>query len=139
MFSNGVPIGYGGVTTLGAQANTGVNLFESFRRSEAAFLFAQSLRAFRTLFGVTRFVVNPYQFGRDNEEALASGAYWFYDRLGFRPTTSRATRARGARTSSSRGGPIASHDATRRSRDSRAGTSSSRWMMPRAGPCRKSS
>jgi len=87
MFSNGVPIGYGGVTTLGAQANTGVNLFESFRRSEAAFLFAQSLRAFRTLFGVTRFVVNPYQFGRDNEEALASGAYWFYDRLGFRPTT----------------------------------------------------
>lgn len=87
MFSNGIPVGYGGVTTLGAQANTGANLFESFRRSEAAFLFAQSLRAFRTLFGVTRFVVNPYQFGRDNDEAIASGAYWFYDRLGFRPTT----------------------------------------------------
>ncbi|MBL8996530.1 MAG: hypothetical protein JNL44_04350 [Gemmatimonadetes bacterium] len=87
MFSNGIPVGYGGVTTLGAQANTGANLFESFRRSEAAFLFAQSLRAFRTLFGVTRFVVNPYQFGRGNEEAITSGAYWFYDRLGFRPTS----------------------------------------------------
>ena len=96
IFSNGVPIGYGGVTTLGAQANTGANLFESFRRSEAAFLFAQSLRAFRTLFACSRFVVNPYQFGRENEEAIASGAFWFYDHLGFRPTT-RAARALAAR------------------------------------------
>lgn len=85
MFSNGVPIGYGGVTPFGAQANTGANIFESFRRSEAPFLFLQALRAFRTMFGVTRFVVNPYQFGAGNEEAIASGAYWFYDRLGFRP------------------------------------------------------
>ena len=89
IFANGVPIGYGGVTPLGAQANTGANIFESFRRSEAAFLFAQSLRAFRTLFGVTRFVVNPYQIGAGNEEAIASGAYWFYDRLGFRPVEPR--------------------------------------------------
>lgn len=86
MFSNGVPIGYGGVTPFGAQANTGANIFESFRRSEAPFLFLQSLRAFRTMFGVTRFVVNPFQFGAGNDEAIASGAYWFYDRLGFRPT-----------------------------------------------------
>ncbi|MBL8961924.1 MAG: hypothetical protein JNJ98_18830, partial [Gemmatimonadetes bacterium] len=50
----------------------------------AAYLFAQSLRAFRTLFGISRFIVNPYQFGADNDEALASGAFWFYDRLGFR-------------------------------------------------------
>lgn len=89
MFSNGVPIGYGGVTPFGAQANTGANVFESFRRSEAPFLFAQALRAFRTLFGVTRFVVNPYQFGAGNDEAIASGAYWFYDRLGFRPQSPR--------------------------------------------------
>lgn len=89
MFSNGVPIGYGGVTTFGAQANTGANVFESFRRSEAPFLFAQALRAFRTMFGVTRFVVNPYQFGAGNAEAIASGAYWFYDRLGFRPVAPR--------------------------------------------------
>lgn len=89
MFSNGIPIGYGGVTPFGAQANTGANVFESFRRSEAPFLFAQALRAFRTMFGVTRFVVNPYQFGAGNDEALASGAYWFYDRLGFRPAEAR--------------------------------------------------
>jgi hypothetical protein len=84
MFSNGVPIGYGGVTPLADQANTGANLFPAFRGSEAAFLFAQSLRAFRGLFGVSRFIVNPYQFGAGNDEALASGAFWFYDRLGFR-------------------------------------------------------
>lgn len=85
LFSNGVPIGYGGVTPLAAQANTGVNIFDAFRHAEAAMLFAQALRAFRTLFGVTRFIVNPYQFGAGNDEALASGAFWFYDRLGFRP------------------------------------------------------
>jgi hypothetical protein len=88
MFSNGVPIGYGGVTPLANQANTGANLFPAFRGSEAPFLFAQSLRAFRHLFGIRRFIVNPYQFGADNDEALASGAFWFYDRLGFRSVRS---------------------------------------------------
>lgn len=83
MYANGVPVGYGGVTTFGAQANTGINIFDSFRKSEAAFLFAEALRAFRTLFGVTRFIVNPYQIGADNDEALLSGSYWFYHRLGF--------------------------------------------------------
>ena len=86
LFSNRVPIGYGGVTPLGNQANTGANVFESFRGSEAAFVFAQALRVFRAMFGVDRFVVNPFQFGADNDEAIESGAYWFYDRLGFRPS-----------------------------------------------------
>ena len=89
LFSNGVPVGYGGVTPLAAQANTGVNIFDAFRHAEASMLFAQTLRAFRTLFDVTRFVVNPYQFGAGNDEALASGAYWFYDRLGFRPVDAK--------------------------------------------------
>jgi len=110
LLSNGVPIGYGGVTPLYRQANTGVNLFESFRGSEAAFLWAQTLRAFRTLFGVHRFVVNPFQFGADNTEAIASGAFWLYYRLGFRPVDAELSRvaarewakvrlARGYRTS----------------------------------------
>ena len=46
----------------------------------------QTLRAFRTLFGVRRFIINGYQFGAGNSEAIASGAYWFYWRLGFRPS-----------------------------------------------------
>ncbi|MBC7895837.1 MAG: hypothetical protein H7066_10500 [Cytophagaceae bacterium] len=107
MFSNRVPIGYGGVTPLGNQANTGVNIFESFRGSEASFVFAQTLRVFRALFGVDRFVVNPFQFGADNEEAIASGAYWFYDRLGFRPAdvATRAIADRERRRLAARQGP----------------------------------
>ncbi|MFN8571303.1 MAG: hypothetical protein U0132_04545 [Gemmatimonadaceae bacterium] len=85
LMSNGVPIGYGGVTPLWNQANTGINIFDPFRGSEAGFLWAQMLRAFRQLFGVRRFVVNGYQFGEGNAEAISSGAYWFYYRLGFRP------------------------------------------------------
>ncbi len=88
IFSNGVPVGYGGVTPLAAQANTGVNIFDPFRRAEGPMLFLQALRAFRSLFGVRRFIVNPFQFGAGNDEALASGAFWMYDRLGFRSTKS---------------------------------------------------
>ncbi|MBI3791552.1 MAG: hypothetical protein HY275_11830 [Gemmatimonadetes bacterium] len=85
LLSNGIPIGYGGVTPLFHQANTGINIFDPFRGTEAAFLWTAMLRAFHALFGVTRFVINAVQFGEDNEEAIASGAYWFYWRLGFRP------------------------------------------------------
>jgi hypothetical protein len=34
---------------------------------------------------VTCFSVYPYQLGHDNEEAIRSGAFWFYRKLGFRP------------------------------------------------------
>ena len=27
----------------------------------------------------------PYQLGHGNEEAIESGAFWFYRKLGFRP------------------------------------------------------
>lgn len=87
LFSNGIPIGYGGVSPLFRQANTGINIFEPFRGMEAGFLWAQMLRAFRTLFGVGRFLVNPFQIGDGNSEALQSGAFWFHYRLGFRPAT----------------------------------------------------
>ena len=87
LLSNGVPIGYGGVSPLFRQANTGINVFDPFRGSEATYLWAQTLRAFRSLFGVRRFIINGYQFGAGNAEAIASGAYWFYYRLGFRPTS----------------------------------------------------
>jgi hypothetical protein len=35
--------------------------------------------------GTTCVSVYPYQLGHDNEEAIASGAFWFYRKLGFRP------------------------------------------------------
>lgn len=85
IFSNGVAIGYGGVTPLFRQANTGINIFDEYRKGESAFLYTQVLRMAHSLFKCSRFVVNPYQFGADNSEALQSGAFWFYYRLGFRP------------------------------------------------------
>ena len=50
-------------------------------------LWARALQAFHALFGVKRFIANPYQIGGGNTEALQSGAFWFYHRIGFRPTS----------------------------------------------------
>ena len=84
ILSNGVPIGYGGSSIFYRQANTGVNIFDEYRGSEAAFLWLQVMRVYHQLVGCTRFIANPFQFGAENDEALKSGAYWFYYRLGFR-------------------------------------------------------
>lgn len=83
--SNGIPIGYGGGSALFRQVNTGINIFDEFRGSEAAFLWTQVLRTYHGLFGCTRFIINAFQFGSENPEALQSGAFWFHYRLGFRP------------------------------------------------------
>ncbi len=85
ILSNGVPIGYGGSSVLFKQVNTGINIFDEFRGSEAAFIWTQVMRAYHSLTACTRFVANAYQFGGDNTEALRSGAFWFYYRLGYRP------------------------------------------------------
>jgi len=45
-----------------------------------------------TLTGCVRFLINPYQFGAGNDEALQSGAYWFYYRLGFRSAQTAVRR-----------------------------------------------
>jgi hypothetical protein len=83
--SNGMPVGYGGASALFHQANTGINIFDEYRGSEAAYLWIQVLRTYHHLFRCRHFVVNPYQTGAGNKEALRSGAFWFYYRLGFRP------------------------------------------------------
>ena len=36
------------------------------------------------LFGAKVFAVEPYQLGHENQEGLDSGAWWFYQKLGFR-------------------------------------------------------
>lgn len=85
ILSNGVPVGYGGASILFRQVNTGVNIFGEYRGSEAAFLWVQVMRIYHQFTGCTRFIANAYQFGADNDEALRSGAFWFYYRLGYRP------------------------------------------------------
>ncbi len=85
VLKNGVPVGYGGGWYLFGTLEVGLNVFESFRPGESTFVFSQVLRVYRQALGMHTVVVDPYQIGHDNPEALRSGAFYFYDRLGFRP------------------------------------------------------
>jgi hypothetical protein len=83
---NGVPIGYLQSDHVGDSAALSFNTFETFRGGEAAFTFARWLAALHHLFGTTSFSIEPYQLGgKGNDEGLASGAWWFYAKLGFAP------------------------------------------------------
>ena len=89
---NGVPIGYTQADLVGASAALSFNTFDTFRGGEAAFTFARWLAALRHAFGSTSFSIEPYQLGADNDEAIDSGAWWFYAKLGFRPRDAAAAR-----------------------------------------------
>jgi hypothetical protein len=82
---NGVPIGYVQLDVVGRHAEISFNQFATFRGGGAARVFARLLAAAFHVFGCDRFSVEPYQLGDGNEEGIASGAWWFYHRLGFRP------------------------------------------------------
>ncbi|MEK7436108.1 MAG: hypothetical protein AAB150_04430 [Pseudomonadota bacterium] len=89
---NGVPIGYGEAFVIGRAATMTFNIFETFRGGEAAYTFARTLAMVRHVFGAESFSFDQYQLGRGNDEAIASGAWWFYYKLGFRPLTAGARR-----------------------------------------------
>jgi hypothetical protein len=52
---------------------------------EAARIYGRVLAVTRRLFGCDSFTIVPYQLGEGNDEALDSGAWWFYQKLGFAP------------------------------------------------------
>ncbi len=81
---NGVPIGYVLNSALCGSAEIAYNVFPTFRGGEAARIYARVLATVRHLFGADSFTIYPYQLGDDNEEGLRSGAWWFYQKLGFR-------------------------------------------------------
>jgi hypothetical protein len=83
-FKNGVPIGYFEGLSLFERMEAGFNLYYTFREGETAWLYAQILKIFREHLGVTCYSIDPYQLGHENEEAIESGAFWFYRKLGFR-------------------------------------------------------
>ena len=82
---NGVPINYIEAIGLCEWMEVGFNTFYTFRGGEVAWVFAQVLRCLCSLMGTTCVSMYPYQLGDQNEEAIESGAYWFYRKLGFRP------------------------------------------------------
>jgi hypothetical protein len=80
---NGVPIGYGDAYALGDRLDLSFNVFYAFRDGESAFAYSKTVAFFRALLGSRSVAVDPYQIGKGNDEAIASGAFWFYRKLGF--------------------------------------------------------
>lgn len=85
VFKNNIPASYGGGWIFGERSQFGINILESFRGGESGLIICELLRVYHQYFGATRFVVKPYQFGLHNPEAIKTGAFWFYYKLGFRP------------------------------------------------------
>ncbi len=85
---NGVPMGYHEGLSLFERVEIGLNLYYTFRDGESAYAYARLMRLYKQLLGVSVFSIDPYQLGGSgNEEGIESGAFWFYRKLGFRPTT----------------------------------------------------
>jgi hypothetical protein len=82
---NGVPVNYIEAISLFDWLEIGFNTFYAYRDGETAWIYAKALHFLHQLTGATTFSVYPYQLGHENEEAIQSGAFWFYRKLGFRP------------------------------------------------------
>ena len=90
---NGVPVGYVLVSALFGSSEIAYNVFETFRGGESGRIYGKVLATTRHLFGAEVFTIFPYQLGGyGNPEALASGAWWFYQKLGFRPRAPHVVR-----------------------------------------------
>lgn len=85
VFKNNIPMSYGGGWLFGERCQFGINILESFRGGESSLIICELLRVYHQHLGAQRFVVKPYQFGLHNNEAIKTGAFWFYYKLGFRP------------------------------------------------------
>jgi hypothetical protein len=81
---NGVPINYIEAIGLCEWSEVGFNTFYTYRQGETAWIYAQALRCLCALTGAKTISVYPYQIGQNNDEAIDSGAFWFYRKLGFR-------------------------------------------------------
>jgi hypothetical protein len=89
---NGVPIGYVLTAALFGSAELAYNVFDTYRDAEAGQVYGQVLGTARRLFGCEAFTIPPYQLGDGNDEALESGAWWFYQKTGFAPRDRAASR-----------------------------------------------
>lgn len=90
MLRNGVPVGYVQTDSLLGAAEVSFNTFPTFRGGEAAHLFARVLAVAHHRLGARSFSIEPYQLGQGNDEGIATGAFWFYQKLGFAPRDATA-------------------------------------------------
>jgi hypothetical protein len=82
---NGVPINYIEAIGLCEWIEVGFNTFYTYRQGETAWIYAQALRCLCALTSAKCISIYPYQIGQNNDEAIDSGAFWFYRKMGFRP------------------------------------------------------
>ncbi|HYL97829.1 MAG TPA: hypothetical protein VEZ90_02655 [Blastocatellia bacterium] len=97
---NGVPINYIEGISLFERTELGFNTFYTYRDGETGWVYAQAVRVLHHLIGSMCFSLDPYQIGFNNDEAIQSGAFWFYRKLGFRstqPNLARLTEAQEAK------------------------------------------
>ncbi len=81
---NGVPVGYVLNSALFGSAEIAYNVFDTYRGAEAAHIYGRVLATVHHIFGADAFTIYPYQLGgHGNDEGLVSGAWWFYQKLGF--------------------------------------------------------
>ncbi len=92
VMKNGVPVGYGAITGLFNSVELAYTIFDTFRSAEAAMMLGWMLTVAKRLFDADTILIDSYQIGKDNEDALRSGAWWFYQKLGFRPRDRNALR-----------------------------------------------
>jgi hypothetical protein len=92
VLKNGVPISYGSIVSLFASAEVAYTIFEAFRGGESARVYVRTLAMVHQVFRCDTFMIDPYQLGEDNADALKSGAWWFYQKLGFRPRDKKLVR-----------------------------------------------
>jgi hypothetical protein len=92
MLRSGIPVGYVQTDVLLRGGEISFNTFPTFRAGEAGYLFARVLAVSRHVLGAEAFSIEPYQLGDGNDEGIDTGAFWFYDKFGFRPTDATARR-----------------------------------------------
>ena len=92
IWKNGVPMGYIEALSLFERLEAGFNLYYTFREGETAWLYSRLLKVFHDMLGARCIWLDPYQIGHENEEAIASGAFWFYRKLGFRSVDAAVRR-----------------------------------------------
>jgi hypothetical protein len=86
---NGLPVGYGVGATLFDRVEIAINVFPAFRSGESSYIIEQFFRLFYHHFGSRVLLVRSRQMGDGDIEPLQSGAFWFYNKLGFRPINQR--------------------------------------------------
>lgn len=85
MLKNGVPVGYVLTSALFGSSEIAFNVFDPWRGGEAGWMYGQVMALTHQLYGSDTFTIFPYQLGGEgNSEGLQSGAWWFYQKLGFR-------------------------------------------------------